>query len=104
MANHPELFIQEEIGESSWFGFSLVIRQESTINRKQLLAEMKREGVECRPIVAGNVTQSEMMKYFTWEAPFGLSNAEDIDQNGLFVGNQNYPIPDMVEVLGQLFR
>ena len=32
--NHPDIMIQEEIGESSWFGFSLVIRPNSKLKEK----------------------------------------------------------------------
>ena len=35
MNTHPDLMIQEEIGNSSWFGFSLVIKPESKIDRRR---------------------------------------------------------------------
>lgn len=94
MANHPDIIIQHEIGESSWFGFSLVIRPESTISRNTLVAKLKKQGFECRPIVAGNFAKNEVVKYFNSEIFGSLKNAEHIDKFGLFVGNHHYPIPD----------
>ena len=94
LANHPDLIIQQEIGESSWFGFSLVIRPGSKLTRKALVIKLNELGFECRPIVAGNFAKNEVVKYFDSEVHGELKNAEHIDQNGLFVGNHHYPIPE----------
>lgn len=102
LVNHPEILIQQEIGESSWFGFSLVIRPGSTLTRKQLLTKLNDLGFECRPIVAGNFAKNEVVKYFNSEVHGVLRNADHIDKNGLFVGNHHYPIPGAFEALGML--
>ncbi|THK43296.1 DegT/DnrJ/EryC1/StrS family aminotransferase [Methylophaga sp. SB9B] len=102
MANHPDLIIQKEIGESSWFGFSLVIRPNSKLTRKALVAKLNELGFECRPIVAGNFAKNEVVKYFNSEVHGTLKNAEHIDQNGLFVGNHHYPIPEAFHVLANI--
>jgi CDP-6-deoxy-D-xylo-4-hexulose-3-dehydrase len=102
MANHPDLIIQQEIGESSWFGFSLVIRPNSKLTRKALVVKLNALGFECRPIVAGNFAKNEVVKYFDSEVHGSLKNAEHIDQNGLFVGNHHYPIPEAFEALAKL--
>jgi CDP-6-deoxy-D-xylo-4-hexulose-3-dehydrase len=102
MCNHPDLIIQQEIGESSWFGFSLVIRPDSKLTRKALVKKLNELGFECRPIVAGNFAKNEVVKYFDSEVHGILKNAEHIDQNGLFVGNHHYPIPDAFVALTQI--
>jgi CDP-4-dehydro-6-deoxyglucose reductase, E1 len=102
MSNHPDLIIQQEIGESSWFGFSLVIRPGSKITRKGLVVKLNELGFECRPIVAGNFAKNEVVKYFDLEVHGILKNAEYVDQNGLFVGNHHYPIPDAFVALEQI--
>lgn len=94
LSNHPEIIIQQEIGESSWFGFSLVIRPGSQLTRKALVLKLQELGFECRPIVAGNFAKNEVVKYFDSEVHGTLTNAEHIDQNGLFVGNHHFPIPE----------
>ena len=100
--NHPDIMIQEEIGESSWFGFSLVIKPNSKLKRENLLLKLKELGFETRPIVAGNFTKNEVVSYFDYEIHGKLENAIHIDQNGLFVGNQHYPIPDAIKLLKDL--
>ena len=102
MAHHPDLIIQKEIGESSWFGFSLVIRHGSKLTRKNLVVKLNALGFECRPIVAGNFTKNEAVKYFNSEIHGTLKNADHIDQNGLFVGNHHYPIPEAFIILASL--
>ena len=102
LENHPEIIIQKEIGESSWFGFSLVIRPGSKLTRKALVAKLNELGFECRPIVAGNFAKNEVVKYFDSEVHGTLKNAEHIDQNGLFVGNHHYPIPEAFEALAKI--
>jgi len=102
LSNHPQILIQQEIGESSWFGFSLVLRPGCGVNRKQLLEKLQNLGFECRPIVAGNFAKNEVVKYFDSEVHGNLNNAEHIDRNGLFIGNHHYPIPKAFEALSTL--
>ncbi len=99
LADHPDILIQKEIGQSSWFGFSLVIRPGRKLTRKQLLIKLTQVGFECRPIVAGNFAKNEVVKYFDSEVHGVLKNADHIDRNGLFIGNHHYP---MVEAIGAL--
>ena len=102
MGKHPDLIIQQELGDSSWFGFSLVIRPGSKMTRKALVLKLQELGFECRPIVAGNFAKNEVVKYFDSEVHGMLKNAEHIDKNGLFVGNHHYPISDAFAALSKL--
>ena len=102
LSNHPDIIIQKEIGESSWFGFSLVIRPSSQLIRSALVLKLQELGFECRPIVAGNFAKNEVVKYFDSEIHGTLRNAEHIDQNGLFVGNHHFPMPEAFAALEKL--
>jgi len=99
MTDHPDIIIQQEIGESSWFGFSLVIRPGSSLTRTKLLEKLNMQGFECRPIVAGNFAKNEVVKYFDSEVHGVLKNAEHIDKNALFVGNHHYPTAEAFTAL-----
>lgn len=102
MADHPDLLIQREHGESSWFGFSIVIRPGSAVTRPLLLARLRELGFECRPIVTGNFAKNPVVQYFDHEVVGSLENANHIDKHGLFVGNHHYPIPEAVEAIAAL--
>jgi len=97
--DHPFLKIQEEIGESSWFGFSFVIKQNSKISRKKILEELTKQGIEYRPIVSGNFVKNKVIEFFDYNIHNKLSNAEYIDKNGFFVGNHQFDIKDKINWL-----
>ena len=48
---------------------------------------MQENNIECRPIVTGNFTRNEVMKYFDYEVHEELKNADYLHDNGFFVGN-----------------
>ncbi len=97
--DHPDLLIQKEIGISSWFGFSLIIRPGSKIKRKKLIQVLNDNQIECRPIVTGNFTQNEVMRFFDYEIHNELKNAQHLHENGFFVGNQQLPIKKEIDYL-----
>lgn len=102
LADHPKFMIQREIGSSSWFGFSLVLRPDAGQTRAEFVHALTAAGFECRPIVAGNFAKNDVMKYFDHTIHGTLENAAYIDANGLFVGNHHYPIPDAIDALSMI--
>jgi len=102
LSNHPLFTLQSEIGQSSWFGFALVLRPDANITRREFVARLEELGFECRPIVAGNFVKNPVMRHIPHEIHGNLPNAEYIDSNGLFIGNHHYPIPEAPKVLAEL--
>ena len=102
--DHPDFMIQREISKSSWFGFSLIIRPESNLKRKDVVNKLQENNIECRPIVTGDFTQNEVMKYFDYEIHKELKNAKYLHQNGLFVGNQQVLIEDEINYLFKILN
>ena len=97
--NNENFIVQKEIGNSSWFGFSLIIRHESNLNRKDVVERLRNANIECRPIVTGDFTQNEVMKYLDYEIHGELKNAKYLHDNGLFVGNQHVQIHQEIKYL-----
>ena len=102
MEGHPDLMIQKEIGKSSWFGFSLIIKQDSRMQRKSLIERLNVLGFESRAIMAGNFAESEVIKFFDFEIPFELNNAKYIDNNGLYIGNYNFSMNEAIEKIKEI--
>ena len=102
LSNHPDLLIQKEVGMSSWFGFSIIIRPGSSLTRKDLVNNLNHLGFEIRQIVTGNFLKNEVIKFFDYEVHGDLKNAEYLDKHGLFIGNHHYPISDALNVLKNL--
>ncbi len=86
--------IQREIGKSSWFGFSLIISPDSVLTRDRATSALIRNGVECRPIVAGNFAAKEVMRHFDYSIHGSLHNAGYIDTHGFFIGNDHHDHKD----------
>lgn len=99
LSNHPLFTLQKEIGESSWFGFSLLLRENAGMTRTEFAAKLTDLGFEARPIVAGNFTKNKVMDHIPHTIHGSLTNADYIDANGVFVGNHHYPIPEAADVL-----
>ena len=102
LSDHPRFMIQQEIGKSSWFGFSLVLRDSSVDSRQQLVKDLVEKGFEVRPIVTGNFAKNEVMKYFDYTIHDQLINSDYIDAHGLFIGNHHYCIASAVDALTSL--
>ncbi len=102
MDNHADIFIQQETGRSSWFGFSLGIRPGSTLTREKLVIKLHSLGFECRPVVAGNFAKNDVVRYLNTEIIGNLNNADYIDRNGLFIGNHHYSISDAIRMLATI--
>lgn len=97
--NHPDFIVQRDIDKSSWFGFSLIIKPESNLKRKDIIKKLIDNNIECRPIVTGDFTQNEVMKYFDYEIHNELVNAKYLHENGFFVGNQQVVIKEELDYL-----
>lgn len=102
-ADHPYLQIQKETGQSSWFGFSLIIKENAPYTRAELVRLLADNGIECRPIVTGNfLKNTSVLEYFDYEVSGSLESAEYLDVNGLFVGNHQNNIEEEIKLLAQL--
>ena len=73
---------QKETGKSSWFGFAVF---GADCDRVKGLAET-------RPVVAGNFTRSESIRFYDYEIFGSLENADYIHDNACFVGNSHHKI------------
>ena len=87
--NHKYIKIQKEIGKSSWFGFSLIVKKNSTINRNTIIKLLTKNNIEVRPIIAGNIVTHQFAKYMNYKIYNKLSNADYLNKNGFFVGNSH---------------
>ncbi|MFK7696935.1 DegT/DnrJ/EryC1/StrS family aminotransferase [Paenibacillus sp. HJGM_3] len=101
-SNHEHFDIQKELGSSSWFGFALIIKENAPFTRGDLISVLQNNGIDCRPIVAGNFAKNEVVKWFDSEVHGTLHNSEYIDKFGFFVGNHHYDIRDKIEFLYNL--
>lgn len=97
--NHKDFYIQKNTDNSSWFGFSLIIKPESTLERRDIVKKLEENQIDCRPIVTGDFTKNEVLKYFDYEIFGEMKNAQYLDQRGFFVGNHQIDLTSEIKHL-----
>lgn len=100
----PNIKLQRENGESSWFGFSLLLDGPLSGKRSLLVQALNQADIQSRPIVAGNFALNPVMKHLRHDPIPALPNADDIHQNGLFVGNHHFPMDKQIERLAEVLE
>lgn len=99
--DNKDFYIQKDIDNSSWFGFSFIIKPESKLNRSDIVKALEENHIDCRPIVTGDFTKNEVLKYFDCEIFGEMKNAQYLDKNGFFVGNHQI---DLTEEIKHLYK
>jgi CDP-6-deoxy-D-xylo-4-hexulose-3-dehydrase len=90
---------QMETGESSWFGFAIILSKSLSGKRDAFTAAIREAGIEVRPIVAGNFAKQKAFQYMNGSISGKLSNADYIHDNGFFVGNHSTPMQEQIQYL-----
>jgi CDP-6-deoxy-D-xylo-4-hexulose-3-dehydrase len=104
MERYPEILTQAETGDSSWFGFSLILNSELSGKRSDLIASLKSRSIAVRPIVAGNFTRNPVLKHLPHVEFDSFANADIVHDNGLFIGNHHYEMNQEFELLEQALK
>lgn len=97
--NHKDFYIQKNIDNSSWFGFSLIIKPESALKRAEVVKLLDENQIDCRPIVTGDFTKNEVLNYFDHEIFGDMKNAKYLDKHGFFVGNHQIDLTEEIHHL-----
>lgn len=93
--------IQKELGESSWFGFSFIIK-DLKLNRKKIIEMLTKAKIDSRPIVTGDFTKNEVMRFFDYDKHNSLPNADQLHYNGFFVGNSQESLISELDYLKEV--
>jgi CDP-6-deoxy-D-xylo-4-hexulose-3-dehydrase len=92
--NHPDVAIQRETGESSWFGFAFTLRGALAGRRLELVEALRGADIETRPIVSGNFLNNPAVEYLQYSVSGEMRAAQRIDEDGLFIGNHHFAVSD----------
>jgi len=92
----PDVRLQVETGESSWFGFALTLKGRMAGRRAELAATFKQEDIECRPVVTGNFLNNPVIEHMDYSLGSKIIAAEVIDKDGLFLGNHHFPVKEQL--------
>jgi CDP-6-deoxy-D-xylo-4-hexulose-3-dehydrase len=95
--------IQKEVGESSWFAFTIIMHPDSGLKREQVFAKLKEAKIGYRIITGGNFLEHDVIKYFDYEVTKS-HNASYAHNNGFFVGNSPIDMTKEIDLLHETLK
>ena len=95
---------QKEIGDASWFGFALILAQPDTQKRDRIVAHLRANGIETRPIVAGNFARQPVFPQLHASVADELAAADYVHDNGFFVGNHSIEMTEQIDYLSRMLE
>ena len=90
--------IQKEVGESSWFSFTMILHPEASLKRQNIFNALKKAEIGYRIITGGNFLEHDVIKYFDYEVTKS-TNASYAHNNGFFVGNAPKDMSQEIDLL-----
>jgi len=93
---------QKEVGESSWFGFSILLEGPLKSMRGRLIDQFSRNHIESRPIVAGNFTRNPVIKHLRTSEVLSYPNSDEVHDSGLFLGNSHLDLRKEIDLVYNL--
>ena len=104
LLNSDSYQIQHENGESSWFGFSIILKGKLAGKRDQLLKVLESNKIDTRPIVAGNFTINPVMEHLEFSSLPQLPIANLIHLEGFFIGNHHFDVSTEIDQIYLLLK
>jgi CDP-6-deoxy-D-xylo-4-hexulose-3-dehydrase len=99
-----DIQVETRSARSSWFGFSLILKNRLYGKRKIVAKTLFDNGIECRPIVAGDFTKNPVIKYMDYRITGPCLTAKDVDMNGLFIGNNPGDLTEQIKHFFSVIR
>ena len=91
--------IQKTIGLSSWFTFGIVLDGALKGRRTEIVKALDEAGIQNRPLASRNFLKQPVMRDLDHIASGEMTAADDIHDNGFFVGNGSKDIRDELDLL-----
>ena len=94
--------IQKEIGNSSWFTFGVVLDGELKGKSPQVIEALSKAGVQNRPLASRNFLKQPVMRDLSFIVSGEMTAANDIHDNGFFVGNGSQDIKEGIDKMYEI--
>ncbi len=78
--------VEQENGKASWFGFCMTLTDKCQFSLKDITSFLQKNGVETRPIIAGNMARHPALKMYEHRVSGTLENCDTIMQRGFAIG------------------
>jgi len=94
---------EQENGVASWFGFCVVLKADTPFTLKEITTFLQKNGVETRPIIAGNMARHPALKMYEHRIAGTLENCDNIMQRGFAIGCHHAVTEEQVEYVESMF-
>lgn len=74
-------------GESSWFGFPIILKESAPFTVSDLTAHLNAGGIETRPIICGNIARQPALQHYEHRTVGELTNANTVMNRAFSFGN-----------------
>ena len=101
-ADKPWVRVQKEIGTSSWFTFGMVLDGELKGRRQEVIDALSKAGIQNRPLASRNFLKQPVMRDLDYIDNKDYAAADDIHDNGFFVGNGSVLIDEPIDRLYEI--
>jgi CDP-6-deoxy-D-xylo-4-hexulose-3-dehydrase len=95
----PWCRIQKEVGTSSWFTFGMVLDGELKGRRAEVIDALSKAEIQNRPLASRNFLKQPVMRDLNYITNGKYEAADDIHDNGFFVGNGSQDITEGINKL-----
>ena len=89
--------------KSSHFGFPLIVKENNIFNRDEICFYLNRNGIETRPIIAGNIARQPANSLFKHRISGELLNSDIIMDNGFSIGVHQSLCNDSMNYVKEVF-
>ena len=89
--------------KSSHFGFPLIVKENNIFNRDEICFYLNSNGIETRPIIAGNIARQPANSLFNHRISGELLNSDIIMDNGFSIGVHQSLCNDSMNYVKEVF-
>jgi CDP-6-deoxy-D-xylo-4-hexulose-3-dehydrase len=96
--------VDEQV-DCAWFALPIIIKSDSLFSRDMLTSYLEENGIETRPIVAGNLMNQPAIRNFSDEVSSALSlnGAEHIHYFGFYIGIRPFDSEEEINRIYEIF-
>jgi CDP-6-deoxy-D-xylo-4-hexulose-3-dehydrase len=90
--------------QCSWFALPIVLTEDCPFPKAEFLAHLEQEGVETRPIVAGNLARQPVCQVFPELQDANLPGADIVHERGFYLGLHPFKAKQQLDRLLGVFQ
>jgi CDP-4-dehydro-6-deoxyglucose reductase, E1 len=90
--------------ECSWFALPIILTEECPFSKDKFLSYLEEQGVETRPIVAGNLTRQPVCQLYPGLQEPNLPGADIVHERGFYIGVHPFETKGNLDRLSEIFE